>query len=937
MNGLAALLNPVNVGPFVLGAPLALAALVALPILWFILRATPPAPRNVELPSLRLLDGVEPREETPDRTPWWVLLLRILAVVTAIFGLAQPVYAPAGPEDGAETGTLLVVIDDGWAAAPRWSDLQNAATAAIEAAGRDTPVHLVFTAPRDRAEDPAERFNRQDTARRVDAAKPVSWAIDRTAAWERIAAADLRPARIFYAAHGLTPGGDRALIEGLAELAPLDVFAAMPRGALALTAIASQGDGVGVTLLRAEGGGAQEVAVSALTLDGAALSTARAQFLDGETEVRAAFDLPGAALSRVSRFTVAGAQGAGTTWLWDNSDRTRRVGLVSAGQSAQPLLSDVHYVRRALEPFATLIEGGLADLILQRPDAIILTDVGTVPAPDVAALVEWIEAGGALIRFAGPRLAAQDDTLLPVDLRRASRAIGGALAWDEPQAMAPFDETSPFTGLPVPADVRVKQQVLAEPAADLQARTWARLADGSPVVTADRRGAGAVILFHVTAGPDWSDLPFSATYAQMLRRAIAAGRGDIAEDRDGTFVPQLVLDGFGRLEAPGSTAAPLAASEFAAVMPGPDHPPGFYRGPSGTRAINAAAGTTYAPIAAWPEGVTLLGDAQTRRLDLTGWLLAAALGLIAIDLITALALSGRLLRPRAAAAAVPVLLGAAFVIQLPAEAQLRTPIGEDGLSKAEAAALNMRFGYIETRQSDLDERLAAGLLGLSDTLYLYTSVEPVRPHGLDPETDALELYPLIYFAIPDGVAPPSEAAIAALNRYLQSGGALVIDTLGGADAEGGLGELTDILAGLDAPPLVPVPSDHVLTRSFYLIDSFPGRFERRRLWIENTEAEGARIGDGVSRLFIGDADWIGAWAIDERRRPMYSVDGGDTQREYARRFGVNLAMYVLTGNYKADQVHLPALLERLGEGGDEAPKPDFDLDALPGLQDGGPR
>ena len=112
-----------------------------------------------------------------------------------------------------------------------------------------------------------------------------------------------------------------------------------------------------------------------------------------------------------------------------------------------------------------------------------------------------------------------------------------------------------------------------------------------------------------------------------------------------------------------------------------------------------------------------------------------------------------------------------------------------------------------------------------------------------------------------------------------------------------------------------VPADHVLTRSYYLIQSFPGRYENRPLWIEATGAadKSERRGDGVSRLFVGDADYLAAWAIDERGRPLFSVDGGDVQREYSIRFGVNLVIYILTGNYKEDQVHIPALLERLGE------------------------
>jgi hypothetical protein len=152
---------------------------------------------------------------------------------------------------------------------------------------------------------------------------------------------------------------------------------------------------------------------------------------------------------------------------------------------------------------------------------------------------------------------------------------------------------------------------------------------------------------------------------------------------------------------------------------------------------------------------------------------------------------------------------------------------------------------------------------------------------------------------------------------MRNGGALFIDTRRGGTIGGGnsFEGLDRVLEGLDTPPLSPVPADHVLTRSYYLLQSFPGRYENRNLWIEATGAASKeeRRGDGVSRLFVGDADYLAAWAVDERGRPIYSVDGGDLQREMSIRFGVNLIIYILTGNYKEDQVHIPALLERLGE------------------------
>ncbi|KCZ83316.1 DUF4159 domain-containing protein [Hyphomonas jannaschiana] len=925
-------------GPFLFGAPWALAALIALPVIWWILRATPPAPKDIELPSLRILDDMEPKEETPARTPWWVWLIRTLAVTAAILGLSQPVYAPGARTDSVEgSGPLLIVMDNGWPSAPRWSELVNAATATLDTGSRDMPVHLLLTAPQQLNNDPSERLTTTDAAKRISSLRPQPWGTSREDALARLDAAGLKPARIFWASDGLENAGGRAFAADLSARAPLTVFAAPPHTPAAITGLTSETDSVAVTLRRVETSGEERAFVSALTLDGSALATAEATFSDGETDATASFTIPAAALARIARFTVTGRQGAGTVWLWDSSDRSRRVGLVDAGAAAQPLLSDMHYVRKALEPFASITEGSVETLVAESPDAIILADVGQILPEDEKRLADWVENGGALIRFAGPRLAAQGDDLLPVPLRRASRALGGALAWDEPQALAPFSESSPFDGLTVPPDVRITQQVLARPGPELSSHTWARLADGSPLVTADARGNGTIILFHITAGPDWANLAYSDLFPQMLRRCIAAGRGESVNDEEGAYTPKLVLDGYGRLQSPGPAAAPLKAADFAGIAPSEAHPPGLYQGPAGTRALNAARNAKLERIAAWPPAARLLGDAEARAMRLAGPLLSLAAVLLALDLFVALLVAGHLPRPgrRSGMAAVLLLAGMLVAPSPHASAQeyqyrlmpdgsyRRVPTGPQiiPLPRGDApqsdvdAALRMRFGYVKTPDFALNERARAGLFGLSTTLYNRTSVEPEMPDELDLETSPLELYPLIYFAVPQGAAPLSERAIARLNAYLRSGGALVIDTRDG-DTPGSteITRLETLLEGLDAPPLQPVPSNHVLTRSFYLLADFPGRYAGRQLWIEQAGSASAPRGDGVSGLFIGDADWISAWAVDERGRDLYSVDGGEDQREMARRFGVNLVMYILTGSYKDDQVHLPALLERLGDG-----------------------
>jgi Domain of unknown function (DUF4159) len=103
----------------------------------------------------------------------------------------------------------------------------------------------------------------------------------------------------------------------------------------------------------------------------------------------------------------------------------------------------------------------------------------------------------------------------------------------------------------------------------------------------------------------------------------------------------------------------------------------------------------------------------------------------------------------------------------------------------------------------------------------------------------------------------------------------------------------------------------VLTKSFYLMQDFPGHWSGGTLWVEPVEDQ---VNDGVASLIVGGNDWAAAWALDARGQPLYPVvPGGEPQREQAYRFGVNLVMYALTGNYKTDQVHVPAILERLGQ------------------------
>ena len=241
----------------------------------------------------------------------------------------------------------------------------------------------------------------------------------------------------------------------------------------------------------------------------------------------------------IARVEIAGERSAGAVQLLDKRWRRRTVGIVSGASAdvAQPLLSSSYYVERALAPFADvrLAQGespaeAVQHFLDQRLPMLILTDVGNVGDAH-EPLAQWIEDGGVLVRFAGPRLAASDDDLVPVRLRRGGRILGGTLSWDKPQPLAAFSREGPFFGLPVPSDVTVTRQVLAEPDATLSDNTWATLADGTPLVTAARRGKGLIVLFHVTGDTRWSDLPLSGIFVDMLKRIVSLAGTTPANDK----------------------------------------------------------------------------------------------------------------------------------------------------------------------------------------------------------------------------------------------------------------------------------------------------------------------------------------------------------------------------------------------------------------------
>src|SRR5690606_8434872 len=118
--------------------------------------------------------------------------------------------------------------------------------------------------------------------------------------------------------------------------------------------------------------------------------------------------------------------------------------------------------------------------------------------------------------------------------RKGGRALDGSLTWEEPQKLRPFPEHSPFYGMPIPDEVTVSRQVLAEPVENIDELSWARLEDGTSLITAAPLDQGMLVLVHTTASPEWSEFAVSGLYVDILRRLVTISGGSMAQINEGS-------------------------------------------------------------------------------------------------------------------------------------------------------------------------------------------------------------------------------------------------------------------------------------------------------------------------------------------------------------------------------------------------------------------
>ena len=916
-------------GSLTFAYPWLLGLLALLPAFYWLIRVTPPKPKSVTFSAVHFLLQLTNREESTISTPWWLFLTRLLIAALIIVALAQPRLN--APDNLSGEGPLVILIDNDWAAAPIWDQVESRVKSLLSQADReDRLVYLIpLASPAIQKEQRLRGLSPVDALEKLGTIEPVSWHTD--PADLKAIAAELRQLES-SSFHWITDGSTSQIsaadmaetFQSIADAGSLTIYASdginLP---LVMGKPRFENTGLKVPLQNSPSTGEKTGFVLIKSATGNILT--RTPFILSEEDEGLDLNvkLPASLYNEVDRLEIQGVRSVASQYLIDARSKRRSAGLVFEEQSNPPqaLLSESHYIEKALLPFYTLQKGSLQTLMKADVSVIFLGDVGTLD-PDVeSALRRWIDAGGTLVRFSGPKFANASTELTPTRLRTGNRNLDGSISWTKPAALGGFPENSPFANLRLPNDVTVKKQVLAIPSVDLSDKTWAVLNDGTPLVTGDAWGEGHIVLFHTSATPSWSNLSLSGLFVEMLRDIGQLSRNHNQEFKAAAPLPPLNLrNGFGDFTQFKQQAEPLDLSGGANGIVSRQNPAGFYGTPDLKIALNLGdANFTYEPLALRKLPATLIPLAINVEINLQPNLLVALILLILFDLCLVLYLQGLFSDLKQKSLSLIIFAGAlaASISLLPADAAQ----AEESLERIMEATLDTRLAFVITGDNNVDQLTAAGMGGLSLILNRRTSIETGTPMAIDLEKNELLFYPFVYWPITTDFPNLSTEAVRKINQYLKEGGTLLFDTrnqnkaglYGGNIAQSPENiRLQQIVSRLHIPQLETVPVDHVLTRSFYLMQSFPGRYEAGNVWLSTTD--GSSGNDGVSSVVIGSNDWAAAWALDGSGRPLVSVTpGGERQREQARRFGVNMAMYTLTGSYKADQVHIPAILDRLSQ------------------------
>ena len=611
---------------------------------------------------------------------------------------------------------------------------------------------------------------------------------------------------------------------------------------------------------------------------------------------------PNGIFNQIKSIKIVGQNHAGARYYFDDFSKKKNIAILNSNESYKesPLLSPIYYLKKALNSKHNVKVEKINDIIKQSHSTIIIPETEEIPNAFEKKLSDWLLEGGTLIRFSGKRLAEKKSKFLPSkDTFRRIRNIEGQLTINKKLFISDFEKDSIFYGLSIPKDITINKQLVFN-AFPERVKVLAKLNDNTPLVSMIKYGAGEIILFHIGANNDWSNLPISSLFPDMLNRVLLFSKNHNSSNFKNLSLNR-EIDGFGNLVSPKKIVTMNSFDKLKTIKPSLDTPPGQYENNQISIALNLSTNINQYETEKTNSNV-LSNYTFKNTKDLSSTILKIILAMFILDILIIIVIKNSVNFSNIFTKKKDSLVLILFFLTL---SEL------DSLSASET-----NLAYIKIEDTQINNISENGLETIRNLLITRTSINPKAVIGLDIKSDYIYSYPFIYWPLTKNLLSIKKPEIIKIKNYLNNGGIFFFDIIGFSRKDLNLKgkkfkEIRRFLDEIGANELSIIPKEHTLTKSFYLLNKFPGKWDNRILFVENSNLQ---YKDGVSSIILGFNDWAKAWALDSNNLPLFPVvPGGERQRELSYRFGINIAMYALTGNYKSDQIHSKSILERLGK------------------------
>ena len=890
----------------------ALLGLLALPLIFLIIKSLPPSPKKMFFSSFYLINKLEKTSVTKNNIPFWLLIYRIILITLIVLFFSKPyLNSTAKTSDADAIKSYVIIADIGWSMSKEWEKFKKIVNAISNEAEKKNKEIIFYHSNSQKYEQPKVFKLSKNVNQYLKKISPSPWQFEKSNLTEIIKKnnnfIDSKVFFIFSKFDNKDYNNQLKNLNFLNTQVKNKVLINTVKNIMFFKNINISKESIKLEVIRHESPtSSRRFTIKITSIDNQVIFKKSYVLKLNQKAFYFNENFPLEVLNQIHKIEIVEQNHAGAKYYFDDYSKKKKIGIYTESfqYKENPLLSSVYYLEKSLNIDHILKIGDLDQLIKFNSSVIIIPDKGNIPEREHLKLNKWLANGGTLIRFSGVRLSKSNTKFLPSNnLLMSVRHVGGILSMENLLKISPFNKDSIFYGLEIPNDINFKKQLIID-SQDSNLRFEASLTDNTPLVTLGKKSQGKIFLFHITANNDWSNLPLSSLFASMLERIVLLSEKNIITSPLELNLTK-EINSFGDLNNTNKILNIKGSTLLKKTYPSRNHLPGIYENNQLTVALNLSNKIDDQYFNnVYDKKLKILPAFKDQIFDLRPILLKIILFMFILDMIITMLLKYQFSFLRSFYKNKNLFSLFFFLFFLVNLSNLYS----------QSLANDTYLAYIKTPEEKLNYISKNGLNTIKILLQTRTSIAPKEVIEVDIKKDQIYYYSFLYWPLSKNLIDLDIKTITKIKNYLNNGGMLFFDIIGFSRENFNLEsnkfkKIKNFLSSIEVDNLTPIPKDHTLTKSFYLLKKFSGRWDNKILLIENSSLE---LNDGVSSVILGFNDWASAWALDSNKNPIYPVvPGGERQREISYRFGINVAMYALTGNYKSDQIHFKSILNRL--------------------------